>query len=70
MLFLLLFSAINGKVYGNLQGLNMQVGQKVNWYLLGMGNEVNLHTVHLHGQTFIYKVIMKTDHARQDSSAC
>ncbi|KAF4081947.1 hypothetical protein AMELA_G00146240 [Ameiurus melas] len=47
--------AINGKVYGKLQGLNMQEGQKVNWYLLGMGNEVDLHTVHLHGQTFIYK---------------
>lgn len=53
------FSAINGKMYGNLQGLEMQQGERINWYLLGMGNEVDLHTVHLHGQTFIYRVIMK-----------
>lgn len=33
--------------------------ERVNWYLLGMGSEVDLHTVHLHGQTFIYKVIIK-----------
>ncbi|KAJ8412613.1 hypothetical protein AAFF_G00129490 [Aldrovandia affinis] len=46
--------AINGKLYGNLQGLTMVEGQKTDWYLLGMGNEVDLHTVHFHGQTFIY----------------
>ncbi|XP_053097458.1 ferroxidase HEPHL1-like [Pangasianodon hypophthalmus] len=43
--------AINGKVYGNLQGVEMQQGETVNWYLLGMGSEVDLHTVHLYGQT-------------------
>ncbi|XP_053501810.1 ferroxidase HEPHL1-like isoform X1 [Ictalurus furcatus] len=47
--------AINGKVYGNLQGVEMRQGEKANWYLLGLGSEVDLHTVHLHGQTFIYK---------------
>lgn len=47
--------AINGKVYGNLQGVEMRQGEKANWYLLALGNEVDLHTVHLHGQTFIYK---------------
>ncbi|KAK3522186.1 hypothetical protein QTP70_027002 [Hemibagrus guttatus] len=47
--------AINGKLYGNLQGVEMRQGERVNWYLLGMGSEVDLHTVHLHGQTFIYK---------------
>uniref|UniRef100_A0A8B9LW43 ferroxidase n=1 Tax=Astyanax mexicanus TaxID=7994 RepID=A0A8B9LW43_ASTMX len=47
--------AINGKLYGNLNGLEMQKGERVNWYLLGMGSEVDMHTVHLHGQTFIYK---------------
>ncbi|KAK1800490.1 hypothetical protein P4O66_005709, partial [Electrophorus voltai] len=46
---------INGKVYGNLCGLDMQKGERVDWYLLGMGSEVDLHTVHLHGHTFIYK---------------
>uniref|UniRef100_A0A0B8RUW1 Ceruloplasmin n=1 Tax=Philothamnus irregularis TaxID=1899461 RepID=A0A0B8RUW1_9SAUR len=47
--------AINGKVFGNLHGLTMHVGDKVNWYLLGMGNEVDMHTAHFHGHSFIYK---------------
>ncbi|KAK2823516.1 hypothetical protein Q7C36_020116 [Tachysurus vachellii] len=46
---------INGKLYGNLQGVQMWQGERVNWYLLGFGGQVDLHTVHLHGQTFIYK---------------
>ncbi|CAL1573460.1 unnamed protein product [Knipowitschia caucasica] len=47
---------INGKVFGNLQGLVMTEGQRVNWYLLGMGNEVDMHTVHFHAQTFTYRM--------------
>ncbi|XP_063807512.1 ferroxidase HEPHL1-like isoform X2 [Pseudophryne corroboree] len=47
--------AINGKIYGNLHGLTMTEGDKTNWYLLGMGNEVDIHTVHFHAQSFIYK---------------
>ncbi|KAJ7997531.1 hypothetical protein DPEC_G00229980 [Dallia pectoralis] len=47
---------INGKVYGNLHGLTMSKGQTVDWYLLGMGNEMDLHTVHFHAETFIYKM--------------
>ncbi|KAK5858516.1 hypothetical protein PBY51_002649 [Eleginops maclovinus] len=46
---------INGRVYGNLHGLVMTRGQKVDWYLLGMGNEVDMHTVHFHAETFTYK---------------
>ncbi|XP_073518282.1 ferroxidase HEPHL1 [Phyllobates terribilis] len=47
--------AINGKIYGNLHGLTMTEGEKTNWYLLGMGNEVDMHTVHFHAQSFLYK---------------
>uniref|UniRef100_A0A672P7S2 ferroxidase n=1 Tax=Sinocyclocheilus grahami TaxID=75366 RepID=A0A672P7S2_SINGR len=47
---------INGLVYGNLKGLNMKVGDKVYWYLMGMGNEVDIHTAHFHGHSFDYKV--------------
>lgn len=47
---------INGRLYGNLHGLVMTQGQKVDWYLLGMGNEVDMHTVHFHAETFTYKV--------------
>ncbi|XP_049599397.1 ferroxidase HEPHL1 isoform X1 [Syngnathus scovelli] len=46
---------INGKLYGNLHGLVMTQGQTVDWYLLGMGNEVDMHTVHFHAETFTYK---------------
>ncbi|XP_064418146.1 ceruloplasmin [Latimeria chalumnae] len=46
---------INGKVYGNLHGLTMYTGEKVYWYLMGMGNEVDMHTVHFHGHSFEYK---------------
>ncbi|XP_059121063.1 ceruloplasmin [Peromyscus eremicus] len=47
--------AINGKMFGNLQGLTMHVGDEVNWYVMGMGNEIDLHTVHFHGHSFQYK---------------
>ncbi|XP_056131996.1 ceruloplasmin [Lampris incognitus] len=47
---------INGLVYSNLVGLNMEVGDKVYWYLMGMGNDVDMHTVHWHGHTVEYKL--------------
>ncbi|XP_012498340.1 PREDICTED: ceruloplasmin isoform X1 [Propithecus coquereli] len=47
--------AINGRMFGNLQGLAMHVGDEVSWYLMGMGNEIDLHTVHFHGHSFRYK---------------
>lgn len=50
-----LMHGINGRLYGNLRGLEMMQGQKVDWYLLGMGNEVDMHTVHFHAETFTYK---------------
>ena len=46
--------AINGFLYGNLQGLEMYKGEKVEWYLLGLGDLTDVHTVHFHGQTFLY----------------
>ncbi|XP_064186262.1 ceruloplasmin isoform X2 [Anguilla rostrata] len=51
-----LMHAMNGRVYGNLRGLTMHVGDKVYWYLMGMGNEVDMHTVHFHGHSFDYKL--------------
>ncbi|ELK23585.1 Ceruloplasmin [Myotis davidii] len=49
------FPAINGRMFGNLQGLTMHAGDEVNWYLMGMGNEIDLHSVHFHGHSFQYK---------------
>lgn len=47
---------MNGYLYGNLNGLNMMVGDKVYWYLMAMGNEVDIHTAHWHGHSVEYKV--------------
>ncbi|CAL8268005.1 unnamed protein product [Arctogadus glacialis] len=48
--------AINGRMYGNLEGLNMVVGDKVYWYLMGMGSEVDIHSAHWHGHSVEYKM--------------
>ncbi|XP_053166227.1 ferroxidase HEPHL1 isoform X2 [Hemicordylus capensis] len=52
--------AINGKIFYNLHGLTMNEGENTNWYLIGMGNEIDLHTVHFHGESFLFK--MDHDH--------
>lgn len=44
---------VNGFVFANADGFKMYQNEKVDWYLLGMGNEVDMHTVHFHGQTFL-----------------
>ncbi len=45
------FHAINGYIFGNLPGLVAKKGDKVRWYLMGMGNEKDIHTPHWHGET-------------------
>ncbi len=45
------FHAINGYIFGNLPGLVVKKGEKVRWYLMGMGNEKDIHTPHWHGKT-------------------
>lgn len=51
-----LMHGINGYIFGNLPGLTMKKGERVRWYLLGMGNEVDLHTPHWHGKTLRYNL--------------
>jgi FtsP/CotA-like multicopper oxidase with cupredoxin domain len=46
-----LMHAMNGYVYTNLPGLEMREGERVRWYQLGLGTEVDLHTPHWHGNT-------------------
>ena len=50
-----LMHSINGYIFGNLRGLEANNGDKVRWYLLGMGNELDLHTPHWHGKTLLYE---------------
>jgi len=49
-----LMHSINGYVFGNLPGLTMEAGERVRWYELGMGTEVDLHTPHWHGNTLVW----------------
>ncbi|XP_060068239.1 hephaestin-like protein [Ylistrum balloti] len=46
---------INGKIYGNLHGLNMEIDETIAWYILGLGSSFDIHTVHFHGQTFLHR---------------
>uniref|UniRef100_A0A8C4LVS5 ferroxidase n=1 Tax=Equus asinus asinus TaxID=83772 RepID=A0A8C4LVS5_EQUAS len=48
--------AINGKIFGNLHGLIMNEGTMTNWYLIGMGSEVDIHTIHYHAESFLFKI--------------
>jgi manganese oxidase len=45
--------SINGFVYGNGPMMTMHQGERVRWYVMSMGNEVDLHTPHWHGNTVI-----------------
>ena len=45
--------AINGYIFGNLQGLEVEQNDRVRWYLIGLGTEVDMHTAHWHGQTVL-----------------
>ncbi|XP_054184205.1 hephaestin isoform X9 [Homo sapiens] len=47
--------AINGKLYANLRGLTMYQGERVAWYMLAMGQDVDLHTIHFHAESFLYR---------------
>jgi hypothetical protein len=51
-----LFHGINGYIFGNLPGLMMKQGERVRWYLLGMGSERDIHTPHWHGKTVFDKM--------------
>ncbi|MGZ6825197.1 MAG: multicopper oxidase domain-containing protein [Mycobacteriales bacterium] len=55
-----LMHAVNGYVYGNGPVVHLRKGQRVRWYLMGMGSEVDLHTPHWHGTTVLANG-MRTD---------
>jgi hypothetical protein len=53
--------AINGRIFGNLTGQEMNEGERVRWYLLGLGDEVDMHTAHWHGLRVIEDGRRRTD---------
>jgi len=44
-----LMHGINGFLYADLPGLTMKEGERVRWYMLAFGTEVDIHTPHWHG---------------------
>ena len=50
---------INGFLYANLAGLDMCLGEKVSWHVIGLGNEVDMHTAYFYGNTFLHNGNMK-----------
>ncbi|XP_067134536.1 hephaestin-like protein [Centruroides vittatus] len=44
--------AINGRVFGNLEGLQMCKGDLVSWHIVGFGKTIDLHVAYFHGHTF------------------
>ena len=53
--------SINGYVFGNLPGLEMNQGERVRWYLLGLGSEGDNHTAHWHGLRVLEEGRRRTD---------
>lgn len=51
-----LMHSINAKVYGSqYKTLSTVQGELVRWYVFGLGNEVDLHTPHWHGNSLVWK---------------
>jgi hypothetical protein len=46
-----LMHSINEFVFGNMPLMKMKKGDKVRWYAMAMGTEVDLHTPHWQGNT-------------------
>ncbi|KAM6143151.1 coagulation factor VIII isoform 3-T3 [Erethizon dorsatum] len=46
------FYAINGYVMDTLPGLVMAQDQRIRWYLLSMGSNENIHSIHFSGHVF------------------
>lgn len=53
--------AINGRLFGNLPGLEMNEGERTRWYLFALGSEQDIHTPHWHGLRVIEDGRRRTD---------
>jgi hypothetical protein len=54
-------AAINGHIFGNLPGLEMNQGERVRWYLFALGSEEDFHTAHWHGLRVLEDGRRRTD---------
>jgi len=49
------YDSINGRIYDNVDGLWANRGDNIAWYVIGLGENEDIHTVHFHGHTFTYR---------------
>jgi manganese oxidase len=49
-----LMHTINGYVFGSLPLMTMSRGERVRWYVVAVGTEVDLHTPHWHGNVVVH----------------
>jgi manganese oxidase len=54
-------ASINGTVFGNLRGLEMNEGERTRWYLFALGSERDFHTAHWHGLRVVEEGRRRTD---------
>jgi len=45
--------SVNGYLYGTMPMITIDRGDRVRWYVMGMGTETDLHTPHWHGNTVV-----------------
>jgi hypothetical protein len=53
--------AINGFIFGNAPGLEINEGERVRWYLFALGSERDFHTAHWHGLRVLEEGRRRTD---------
>ena len=53
--------SINGYIFGNLPGLEVVEGERVRWYLFGLGSQEDFHTAHWHGLRVTEEKRRRTD---------
>jgi FtsP/CotA-like multicopper oxidase with cupredoxin domain len=47
--------AVKGFIFGNVPMMSMRVGERVRWYVIGLGSEPDIHTAHWHGNTVLHE---------------
>ena len=53
--------AINGRIFGNLPGIELNEGDRTRWYLFALGSEQDFHTAHWHGLRVVEEGRRRTD---------
>ena len=48
-------NVINGYMYGNMPPLQMELGERVRWYVLTIGDEIDVHAPTWEGQTLVFE---------------